>query len=74
MMAPDGTLGEIPADQVQAAQADGFRIMTEADLRNMYQRIFMQHSLIQEKDRQTAKKFQRRGAMRQQLRSRRFGR
>jgi hypothetical protein len=75
MMSPDGTLGEIPADQVEAAQAEGFRVMTDDDLRDMYQRIFMQHSLIQEKERELARKFAPRQSVRQQFRRRgRFGR
>jgi hypothetical protein len=71
MMSPDGSLGDVPDDQVAAAQAEGFRVMTSDDLRAMYQRIFMQHSLLQEKDRELARKFQPRRSMRAQMRTRR---
>lgn len=70
MMSPDGSLGEVPADQVEDAQSAGFRVMTSDDLRSMYQRIFMEHSLIQQKDKELLKKFQPRHSLRRQIRRR----
>lgn len=64
MMSPDGTLGDVPEHDVDAAKLAGFRVMTSADLRQMYQNIFMQHSLIQEKEKQALAKFQKRRSMR----------
>lgn len=58
VMAPDGTLGEVPAENVQAAIAAGGRVMTPSDLRNMYHQIFMEHSLFQEKQRKVERQFQ----------------
>lgn len=64
MMSPDGTLGEVPDEQVPEAQMAGFRAMTSADMRQMYQNIFMQHSLIQHQEKEALKKFQSRRSLR----------
>lgn len=72
MMAPDGTLGEVPTENVEAATAVGFRVMTEADLRNMYQRISVEHALFKEKQKQIGAKFRnQRLSMRAQMMRRR---
>lgn len=40
MMAPDGTLGMVPDDKVSDAEAAGFRVMNEAKLQHMHNRLF----------------------------------
>jgi hypothetical protein len=63
MMSPDGTLGNVPAENVEIAKAAGFRVMTPADLKTMYNRIFMEHSLIKHTKKKFEKKFGRRARL-----------
>ena len=67
MMSPDGALGEVPDVGVEAAQAAGFRLMSKQDLADMYQRTFMTHTLIQQKERDLANKFKKRQSLRKQM-------
>lgn len=48
VMAPDGSLGEVPEDQIEAALAAGGRLMTSADLKEMFNRLHLEHSLFKE--------------------------
>jgi hypothetical protein len=67
MMSPDGSLGEVPIEQVEVAQALGFRRMSEQDLAAMYQKTFMTHMLLKDRDEKLAKKFARRQSLRKQM-------
>lgn len=49
MMSPDGELGDIPADQVEAAKADGFKLMGDADMQRLYNRMFLAHKFFEQK-------------------------
>lgn len=49
MMSPQGTLGIVPDEHVDAAITAGFRPMTPADMRVMYQASFMEHALFKDK-------------------------
>jgi hypothetical protein len=49
MMSPQGTLGMVPDEHVDAAIVAGFRPMTPADMRAMYQASFMEHALFKDK-------------------------
>jgi len=67
MMSPDGSLGEVPVEQVDAAQAQGFRVMTDQDLADMYQRTFMTHMLLKDRDEKLKRKFAQRQSLRKQM-------
>lgn len=71
MMSPDGTLGEIPEENVVSAQADGFRVMTDDDMKLMYNRIFLEHALFQDQRKKALTGMGRRMSRRMQMRSRR---
>ena len=49
MMAPDGTLGEVPAEQVEAAIAAGAKVMTNEDLARMHNRMFLAQKFFEQK-------------------------
>ena len=68
MMSPEGSLGEIPDEQVVAAVAQGFRVMTAQDLADMYQRTFMTHMLLKNREEKLKRQFQRRQSLRKQMR------
>lgn len=58
MMAPDGTLGNVPDEHVSAAVEAGGRVMTSADLKQMYQNLFMQHVMFKDKQAKVRKSFE----------------
>lgn len=49
MMAPDGTLCDIPEEQVESAEAEGFKIMTDADMQRMFNRLFLAEKFFEQK-------------------------
>ena len=50
ILAPTGELGFIPADQVEAAVADGAVVMTPDKMRELRQDVFMQHMLFKDQN------------------------
>jgi len=70
IMAPDGTLGNIPEEQVEAAVLAGAKVMSKQDLKDMYQSVFMAHTLVTEQKKKVLAKFQPRQSMRQKMRKR----
>jgi hypothetical protein len=49
MMAPDGTLCELPEENVEEAQTEGFIVMTAADLKAMHNRLFFAQKFFEQK-------------------------
>jgi len=49
MMAPDGTLCEIPEENVAAAESAGFKAMSDADMQRMYNRLFLAEKFFEKK-------------------------
>lgn len=49
MMAPDGTLCEIPEENVEAAKAEGFEVMTDAHMQRLYNRLFLAEKFFEQK-------------------------
>lgn len=47
MMSPDGEVGEIPDESLQAAQDAGYRVMTDEDMRIMFNKIAMADRIFQ---------------------------
>jgi hypothetical protein len=41
MVSPDGSIGEIPQENVTAAQASGFRLMSQDDMQRLHNRLFL---------------------------------
>lgn len=50
IMAPDGTLGQVPEEALPAVLEAGGRVMTPEDMREMYQGVFMAHILFKDKN------------------------
>lgn len=50
MMSPEGEIGQIPTENVEAAKADGFKVMTDADMQSLYNRLFMAHKFFEQKN------------------------
>ena len=50
MMAPDGTLCSIPDENVAEAEKAGFKIMTDADLQRMHNRLFLAQKFFEQKN------------------------
>ena len=48
ILAPDGNLGMIPEDHVEAAIAAGGRVMTPELMREMRQAVFMEHAIFKD--------------------------
>ena len=72
MMAPDGTLGTVPQDQVEAAIAAGGKVMNPESMREMRQAVFMEHTLFKDRKATERNKAQaRRKSLREQMRSKR---
>jgi len=49
MMSPSGELGEVPADQVEAATAAGFKVMTDDMMATMFNRLFLAQKFFDQK-------------------------
>lgn len=49
MMSPEGALGHVPAEEVQKAITDGFRVMTQDDLQRLHNRLFMAQKFFEQK-------------------------
>jgi hypothetical protein len=49
MMSPDGTLGEIPGEKVEAAIAAGFKEMTDADMAHLYNRAEIERKFFEKR-------------------------
>jgi hypothetical protein len=49
MMAPDGTLCSIPEENVEAAKQEGFKVMTDADMQRMHNRLFLSQKFFEQK-------------------------
>lgn len=56
ILAPTGELGYIPADQVDAAVADGAVVMTPEKMRELRQDVFMQHMLFKDQNQSPRKR------------------
>lgn len=48
-MAPDGTLCEIPDENVKAAEAEGFKVMTDAHMQRLHNRLFFAQKFFEQK-------------------------
>lgn len=68
VMAPDGTLGNIPEEHLQEAISVGARVMSKDDLKDMYQSIFMTHALVTDTRKKLMAKFQPRQSLRKKMR------
>lgn len=71
MMSPDGSLGQIPEENVPAAEAAGFRVMTDDDMKLMYNRLFLEHALFKDQRKKAQTGMGKRLSRRMQMRSRR---
>lgn len=49
MLAPDGDLYDIPAENVEAAKVEGFKVMSDADMQRMYNRLFLAQKFFEQK-------------------------
>jgi hypothetical protein len=49
MMSPDGTIGEIPQDQVENAIAAGFKVMTNSEMAQLYNRQEIERRFFEKK-------------------------
>lgn len=48
-MAPNGDVGQVPEDQVEAAVAAGGRVMSKADMSKLFNRLFFAQKFFEEK-------------------------
>lgn len=49
MMSPDGTIGEIPDEKVMEAIADGFKVMSNQDMAQLYNRQEIERRFFEKK-------------------------
>lgn len=49
MMAPDGTLCQIPDENVKDAESQGFKVMNDADMQRLYNRLFLADKFFEQK-------------------------
>lgn len=49
MMSPDGTIGEIPEDKVDEAKLAGFKVMTEKDMVQLFNRQEIERRFFEKK-------------------------
>jgi hypothetical protein len=49
MMAPGGTLCDVPQENVALAEAEGFRVMTDEDMSRMFNRMFLAQKFFEKK-------------------------
>lgn len=48
-MGPDGELYSIPDENVAEAEREGFKVMTDADLQRMHNRLFLAQKFFEQK-------------------------
>lgn len=49
MITPEGTLCDVPQENVSAAEAEGFKLVTDADLARMHNRLFLAQKFFEQK-------------------------
>lgn len=50
VMSPEGEIGQIPDEHVEAAKLDGFKVMADGDMQRMYNRLFLAHKFFEQKN------------------------
>jgi hypothetical protein len=50
MMGPDGELYWIPDENQAEAEKEGFKVMTDADLQRMHNRLFLAQKFFEQKN------------------------
>ncbi len=49
LISPEGTIGQMPEEQVESALQAGFKMMTRGDLQRLYNRLFLAQKFFEAK-------------------------